>query len=106
MPIAATKYIWFNGEMVPWEKATVHVLTHALHYGSSAFEGIRCYDTPSGPALFRLTPHVRRLHDSARIYRMDLGYSAEELRAACKAVVAENDLTSAYLRPLAWRGYG
>lgn len=106
MPITATKYIWFNGELVPWEKATVHVMTHALHYGSSVFEGVRCYDTPDGPAFFRLTPHIRRLFDSARIYRMDLGYTAEELRDACKSVVSENGLTNAYLRPLAWRGYG
>lgn len=106
MPITATQYIWFNGELVPWEKATVHVMTHALHYGSSVFEGVRCYDTPEGPAFFRLTPHVRRLFDSARIYRMDLGYSPDQLRAACRAVVSENGLRSAYLRPLAWRGYG
>ena len=106
MPITATQYIWFNGELVPWEKATVHVMTHALHYGSSVFEGVRCYDTPEGPAFFRLTPHVRRLFDSARIYRMDLGYSPEQLREACRAVVSENGLRSAYLRPLAWRGYG
>jgi branched-chain amino acid aminotransferase len=106
MPITATKYIWFNGEMVLWEKATVHVMTHALHYGSSVFEGVRCYDTPDGPAFFRLTPHIRRLFDSARIYRMDLGYAPEELREACRAVVSDNGLASAYLRPLAWRGYG
>jgi branched-chain amino acid aminotransferase len=106
MPITATKYIWLNGELVPWEKATVHVMTHALHYGSSVFEGIRCYDTPSGPAFFRLAPHIRRLFDSARIYRMDLGYTTEQLLEACRAVVSENGLRSAYLRPLAWRGYG
>lgn len=106
MPITPTKYIWFNGELVAWENATVHVLTHALHYGSSVFEGIRCYDTPSGPSFFRLEPHVRRLLGSARIYRMDLGYGEAQLREACHAVVAENGLRSAYLRPLAWRGYG
>ena len=106
MPINATKYIWLNGQLVPWEKATVHVMTHALHYGSSVFEGIRCYDTPSGPAFFRLAPHIRRLFDSARIYRMDLGYTTEQLLDACRAVVSENGLRSAYLRPLAWRGYG
>src|SRR5207253_3364100 len=99
MPITPTKYIWFNGEMVPWEKATVHVLTHALHYGSSVFEGVRCYDTAAGPAFFRLTTHLRRLYDSARIYRMELGYEPEQMREACRAVVAENGLTSAYLRP-------
>ncbi len=106
MPIAPTKYIWFNGELVPWEKATVHVMTHALHYGSSVFEGIRCYSTPRGPAVFRLAPHTRRLFDSARIYRMEIPYSPAELSAACQAVVRENGLKSAYLRPLVWRGYG
>jgi branched-chain amino acid aminotransferase len=106
MPITSTKYIWFNGDLVPWEKATVHVMTHALHYGSSVFEGVRCYDTSDGPAFFRLTAHLRRLYDSANIYRMKLGYEPEELQDACRAVVTENGLTSAYLRPLAWRGYG
>lgn len=106
MPMKATKFIWFNGEMVPWENATVHVMTHALHYGSSVFEGIRAYNTPNGPAIFRLAPHARRLRDSAKIYRMDVPYSAEQIGAACKAVVRENGLKSAYLRPLVWRGYG
>lgn len=106
MPIKPTQYIWFNGELVPWEKATVHVMTHALHYGSSVFEGIRCYSTPNGPAVFRLAPHTRRLFDSARIYRMELPFTPEQVSAACKAVVRENGLQSAYLRPLVWRGYG
>jgi branched-chain amino acid aminotransferase len=106
MPINPTKYIWFNGELVPWEKATVHVMTHALHYGSSVFEGVRCYSTPKGPAVFRLTPHTRRLFDSAKIYRMELPYSQAQISDACKAVVRENGLNSAYLRPLVWRGYG
>src|SRR5690349_16714408 len=105
MPLTPTKYIWFNGEMVPWEKATVHVLTHALHYGSSIFEGIRCYETPDGPAFFRLAPHLRRLYDSAKIYRMELRFDAAQLAAACRKVVVENGLKSAYLRPLVWRGY-
>ncbi|HWQ13647.1 MAG TPA: branched-chain amino acid transaminase [Roseiflexaceae bacterium] len=106
MPIAESKYIWFNGKLVPWEKATVHVMTHALHYGSSVFEGIRAYDTPQGPALFRLRPHIRRLFDSARIYRMELQFSQEQLEEACRTVVRENGLKNAYLRPLVWRGYG
>src|SRR5262245_22903320 len=106
MPITPTKYIWFNGELVPWEKATVHVMTHALHYGSSVFEGIRCYSTSRGPAVFRLAPHTRRLFDSAKIYRMELPYSQAQISDACKAVVRENELKSAYLRPLVWRGYG
>ena len=106
MPIQPTKFIWFNGELVLWENATVHVMTHALHYGSSVFEGIRAYDTPNGPIVFRLTQHIRRLFDSAKIYRMELPYTPEQLNAACKATVRENGLKSAYLRPLAWRGYG
>ncbi|MFN8567299.1 MAG: branched-chain amino acid transaminase [Kouleothrix sp.] len=106
MPIKTTKDIGFNGELVPWERATVHVMTHALHYGSSVFEGIRCYSTPKGPAIFRLGLHTRRLFDSAKIYRMELPFSAEQINQACKAVVRENGLQSAYLRPLVWRGYG
>lgn len=106
MPINPSKLIWFNGEMVPWEKATVHVFTHALHYGSSVFEGIRSYETPKGPAIFRLAPHVRRLFDSSKIYRMELPYTQEQIAEACKAAVRENGLVNAYLRPLVWRGYG
>jgi branched-chain amino acid aminotransferase len=106
MPINPSKYIWFNGKMVPWEQATVHVMTHALHYGSSVFEGIRSYDTPNGPALFRIKPHIQRLFDSARIYRMELPFTHEQLIDACKAAVRENGLKNAYLRPLVWRGYG
>jgi branched-chain amino acid aminotransferase len=107
MPIKATQSIWFNGKLVPWEKATVHVLTHALHYGSSVFEGIRAYETPKGVCIFRLTDHTRRLFDSARIYRIEIPYTEEQINAACKAVVAVNGLTKgAYLRPLVFRGYG
>ncbi len=98
--------IWFNGELVPWDAATIHVLSHVVHYGSSVFEGIRCYATPSGPAIFRLKEHTRRLFDSAKIYRMPIPYTPEQINAACKAVVAVNKLESAYLRPVAYRGYG
>ena len=105
-PINPTRFIWFNGELVPWEKATVHVMTHALHYGSSVFEGVRCYETPKGPAIFRLTPHTRRLFDSAKIYRMEIPFTPEQINEGCRAVVRENGLKSAYLRPLVWRGYG
>ncbi len=104
--INPTKSIWMNGELIPWENATVHVMTHALHYGSSVFEGIRAYKTPNGTAIFRLQPHLRRLIDSARIYRMQIDYSVEQLTQACHAVVHTNGLESAYLRPLVWRGYG
>jgi branched-chain amino acid aminotransferase len=107
MPIPATPYIWFNGKMVPWEKATVHVLTHALHYGSSVFEGVRAYAVPGGVAIFRLRDHTRRLFDSAKIHRIELPFSADQLNDACREVIAVNNLNSgAYLRPVAFRGYG
>jgi len=92
---------------VPWEKATVHVLAHALHYGSSVFEGIRAYPTPQGVAIFRLADHTRRLYDSAKIYRIQIPYTPEQLNAACHQAIAANDLRQgAYLRPVAFRGYG
>ena len=107
MPIPATPYIWFNGKLVPWEKATVHVLAHALHYGSSVFEGIRAYATPKGVAIFRLGDHTRRLYDSAKIYRLQIPYVADQLNAACRETIAANELRKgAYLRPIAFRGYG
>jgi branched-chain amino acid aminotransferase len=100
------EWIWHNGSIKPWAEATTHVMSHALHYGSSVFEGIRCYETPNGPAIFRLTDHNRRLFASARIYDMALPYSLDEINAACHAVIARNGLTRAYLRPLAYRGLG
>jgi branched-chain amino acid aminotransferase len=107
MPIAATQFIWFNGKLVPWEKATVHVLSHALHYGSSVFEGVRAYATPKGVAIFRLSEHTRRLYDSAKIYRITIPFTPEQLNAAQREVVAVNGLKNgAYLRPVAFRGYG
>ena len=107
MPIPATPYIWFNGKLVPWEKATVHVLAHALHYGSSVFEGIRAYATPQGVAIFRLGDHTRRLFDSAKIYRMQLPFVPEQISAACRETIAVNSLRKgAYIRPVAFRGYG
>ena len=107
MPIPATPYIWFNGKLVPWEKATVHVLAHALHYGSSVFEGVRAYATPQGVAIFRLRDHTKRLFDSAKIYRMQIPFQPEQINAACRETVAVNDLRQgAYLRPVAFRGYG
>ena len=107
MPIPATQFIWFNGKLVPWEKATVHVLSHALHYGSSVFEGVRAYETPRGVAIFRLRDHTRRLFDSARIYRIAMSYSVEQINEACRQVIAANDLKrGAYIRPVVFRGYG
>jgi branched-chain amino acid aminotransferase len=102
----APELLWFNGGLVPWASATVHVMTHALHYGSSVFEGVRCYGTSRGPALFRAGEHMRRLHDSARVYRMKLPLDEAGLVEACREVVRENGLTNAYVRPLAWRGVG
>lgn len=107
MPIPATPYIWFNGKLVPWEKATVHVLSHALHYGSSVFEGIRAYETPRGVAIFRLRDHTRRMFDSAKIYRITIPFSPEQINDACREVIAANRLNrGAYIRPIAFRGYG
>lgn len=107
MPIPTTPYIWFNGKLVAWERATVHVLAHALHYGSSVFEGIRAYTTPRGVAIFRLRDHTRRLFDSAKIYRIQIPYTADEINAACHQVLAVNELAKgAYIRPIALRGYG
>jgi branched-chain amino acid aminotransferase len=100
------EWIWHNGSIKPWAEATTHVMSHALHYGSSVFEGIRCYRTPSGPAIFRLTDHNRRLFASAKIYDMPMPYSLEQLNAACREVVSRNALEQAYLRPVAYRGLG
>jgi branched-chain amino acid aminotransferase len=107
MPINAAKHIWYNGKLVPWEKATVHVLAHALHYGSTVFEGVRSYATPSGPIIFRLKDHTRRLFDSAKIYRIDIPYSQDDINAACRQIITSNELNKgAYMRPFAFRGYG
>lgn len=98
-------HIWFNGEIIPWESATVHVLTHAIHYGSSVFEGIRAYDTPDrGPAIFRLQEHNRRLFDSAKVYRMTIPYTLDEVNQATLDIVKRNNLRSAYIRPIAYYG--
>lgn len=87
-------YIWFNGEMVRWEDAKVHVMSHALHYGTSVFEGIRCYDSHKGPVVFRHREHMQRLHDSAKIYRFPVSQSIDELMEACRDVIRKNNLTS------------
>lgn len=105
MAMDKSEFIWFDGEFVPWDEAKVHVLSHVLHYGSSVFEGIRCYDTPSGPAVFRLPQHVRRMFDSCKIYRMEVPYPADEVTQAILDTVAKNRLRSCYVRPLAFRGY-
>ena len=100
------EWIWQNGTIKRWADATTHVMSHALHYGSSVFEGIRCYETPSGPAIFRLTDHNTRLYASAKIYDMPIPFSLEQITAACREVIGRNGLTKAYLRPVAWRGLG
>jgi len=98
--------IWHNGRIKPWAEATVHVMAHALHYGSSVFEGIRSYDTPNGAAIFRLTEHNKRLFNSAKIYDIQIPYTLDEINAACRAVIKANGLSKAYLRPVAYRGLG
>jgi branched-chain amino acid aminotransferase len=106
MPITPTEKIWMNGELVPWQDAKIHVLTHTLHYGTGVFEGIRAYETPQGPGIFRLTDHITRLFNSARILMMDLPYTPEELVQACKDTVRATGLQSCYVRPIAYYGYG
>ena len=107
MPITTTKYIWMDGDLVAWEDATTHVLTHSLHYGMGVFEGIRAYPTPNGVAVFRLRDHMQRLLDSAKIFMIDVDYDVDQLVEAAKLVVRENDLTDGcYLRPIIYLGYG
>ena len=106
MALKQTKNIWFNDKLVPWEDATIHVLTYALHYGSAVFEGIRAYKTGDSCKIFRLDEHIKRLLNSAKIYRMNIPYSHQELKNACRIIVSSNDLNEgAYIRPIAFRGY-
>lgn len=102
----ATPYLWMNGKVIPWAEATVHVMAHALNYGTSVFEGIRCYKTHRGPAIFRLQPHIRRLFDSARVYWLPMTYTPAEISQACHDLIRINGLSSAYLRPLVFLGAG
>lgn len=104
--ITATDWIWKDGEFIPWADARVHVLCHSLQFGSAVFEGIRCYSTPDGPAIFRLRDHLLRLRASCRVYRMDLEYGLEELTDACRELVRRNDVDACYIRPMVLRGYG
>lgn len=98
--------IWFKGELVNWNDAKIHVMSHVIHYGSAVFEGFRCYKTRKGPAIFRLKDHVRRLFDSAKIYRMTIPFSKEVIEQACIDVIKANNIEEAYLRPVVFRGYG
>ena len=102
----ATEKIWMNGELIDWDDAKIHVGAHGLHYGTGVFEGIRCYDTPQGPAVFRLTDHLERFANSAKLLYMQLPFSPDELRDVCKDLICTNGLPSCYLRPLAFYGYG
>jgi branched-chain amino acid aminotransferase len=104
--VEKAELIWKNGEFVPWDEANVHVLSHGLHYGTGVFEGIRCYDTEIGPAIFRHQDHLDRLAKSAELYYLPLGHSLEEIREATKELIRRNGLRSCYIRPLAFRGYG
>jgi branched-chain amino acid aminotransferase len=106
MNVEPTDLIWMNGEFVAWENAKVHVLTHGLHYGTGVFEGVRCYETELGPAVFRNAEHVERLLKSAELYYMPVPYSAEQLRAATLELIARNGLSECYIRPIIYRGYG
>jgi len=106
MPIQTTPKIWMNGELVDWDKAQIHILTHTLHYGTGVFEGIRAYPTSQGPAVFRLTEHIERLFRSAQIMGMEIPYTVAEIVAATKATVASTELPGCYVRPIAYYGYG
>jgi branched-chain amino acid aminotransferase len=101
-----TEWIWHDGEWIRWQDATVHVLAHSMQFGSSLFEGIRCYDTPDGPAVFRLDAHLRRLKDSSKIYRMEIGDRIPQVAEACLEIVARNGVRECYIRPMVVRGYG
>ncbi|MEO3827412.1 branched-chain amino acid transaminase [Actinomadura sp. B10D3] len=106
MKLNPTPYVWMDGELVPWPEAKVHVLTPSLHYGWAVYEGIRCYATPKGTAVFRLSTHLKRLRNSARVYLMDVKWSDAELANAVRALIQSNDLDSCYVRPIVYLGYG
>src|SRR5713101_5472067 len=105
MAFTKAETIWMNGRLVPWEQASVHVLSHVIHYGSCIFEGMRCYKTQRGPAVFRLRDHVERLFDGCRIYRMEIPYNRERIEAAILETIRANRLEACYIRPLVYRGY-
>ena len=106
MPIQPTQNIWHNGDLIPWDRAQIHVMSHVVHYGSSVFEGVRCYTQPHGAGVFRLAEHMQRLLDSAKIYRMPVPYSLEQLCAAVVDVIEANKVAPCYIRPIVIRGYG
>ena len=104
--IETAKKVWHNGKMIEWENANIHIMSHVLHYASALFEGIRCYATSLGPAVFRLREHIERLRDSCHVYRMPIGFSVDEIIEACLDVVRVNEFKECYLRPVVFRGYG
>jgi branched-chain amino acid aminotransferase len=106
MSFPTSEKIWMNGKLVPWDDARIHLGSHVIHYGSAVFEGLRCYSTPEGSAVFRLDMHTERLYNSARIYRMDVPYTADEFNQALLETVAANGMDACYIRPLIYRGYG
>ena len=106
MAIQKTEKIWHNGKLIPWDAAQIHVMSHVVNYGSSVFEGVRCYSLPSGPAIFRAPEHMQRLLDSAKVYRIDVDYTREELVSAILQVVKNNGVWPCYIRPIVLRGYG
>ncbi|HET7600163.1 MAG TPA: branched-chain amino acid transaminase [Gemmatimonadales bacterium] len=105
-PITKADWIWKEGEFIRWEDAQIHLLSTAVQFGTSVFEGIRCYETPDGPAIFRLRDHLRRLHDSCRIYRLETPWGPDRLHDVCRAIVGKNQLNACYIRPMILRGYG
>jgi len=106
MAIQKTEKIWHNGKLIAWDDARIHVMSHVIHYGSSVFEGVRCYALPSGPAIFRAQEHAQRLLDSAKVYRIDVDYTRDEIVKAMSDVIANNGVWPCYLRPVILRGYG
>ncbi|MBI3004104.1 MAG: branched-chain amino acid transaminase [Ignavibacteriales bacterium] len=106
MPVKKVEKIWMNGTLTNWDDAKVHILSHVIHYGSSWFEGIRCYDTKKGSAIFRLDAHLRRLYDSCKIYRAEIPYTKQQIEQAIKETIRANNLKACYIRPIVYRGYG
>src|ERR687895_354085 len=106
MPVPPVDKVWMDGKMVDWNDANIHVLSHALHYGSGVFEGVRCYETHRGPAVFRLRDHLERMEHSAKIFMMEIPFSVDDLRNATFDLIRTNELRSCYVRPIAFRGYG
>ena len=105
MALKKSDKIWMDGKFVDWDDAKIHVCAHVIHYGSAVFEGIRCYDTKKGPAIFRLEPHIKRLYNSAKMYRMEPEIPMPEFMEACFETIRKNNMKACYIRPLVYRGY-